>query len=101
MRLNRSQRLTIIFGGLGVLIMLVFPPWVFTIDVEPYHMRMNAGYAPVSDPPRPAAALKKWVWLTEEWRQMVVVRIDRERLLLQVAAAGMGAALLIFVFHRR
>lgn len=83
MRLNRSQRLTIILGGLGVLIMLVFPPWVFTFDAESIHMQMDAGYAPISDPPKPAAALKKWEWLTGGYRQMVVVKIDRERLLLQ------------------
>lgn len=98
MRLNRSQRCTIILGGLGVLIMLVFPPWVFTVDMEPYHMRMNAGYAPISDPPKPAAALKEWA---AGFRQMIVVRVDIVRLLIQVAAAGMGTTLLVFLFHHR
>ena len=100
MRLNRSQRLTIMLGGLGVLIMLVFPPWVFTIDMQSVHMRMDAGYALIFDPPKPDAAWKKGT-LTKEGAQLVVVRIDIVRLLIQVAAAGMGTALLMFLFHHR
>lgn len=106
MVLNGKQRFILVLGGFAVLVMLLFPPWLYTLDVkggtQELHIREDAGYALIFEPPKPDDARKKGP-LTQGGAQLglVVVRIDIVRLLIQVAAAGMGTLILMFLFHHR
>ena len=65
--MNRRQRLTVVSGLLLLGLILMFPPWVYTI--KGLHVG-DAGYAPVFSPPGKKGA--------------VVPTPDSERLLLEV-----------------
>ena len=58
MKLSKKQRFIVALGGLAILVMFVFPSWVFTFDYGVSHMRWDAGYAPIFDPPKPETAWK-------------------------------------------
>jgi len=99
-RLNERQRFIVTLGGLGVLVMLIVPPWVFTLDYQSEHMRMDAGYAPIFNPPRPETAWGKDPGY-KLVRRLTAVRIDSIRLLIQVLATITGTAVIVLLFHRR
>ena len=83
-----------------VFLMLLVPPWLYTVDSRDFHIRQDAGYALIFEPPKPDGAWEKGL-VTKEGTPLVVVKIDMTRLLIQVAAAGMCTLLLTFLFHRR
>ena len=106
MKLSKKQRFIVALGGLAVVVMFVFPPWVFTYDSESDHIRMDAGYAPIFDPPKPETAWEKHKDIEATHLRGVLVlrtavRIDSMRLLVQVLATTTGTALLALLFSRR
>jgi hypothetical protein len=67
-----------------LLLMALFPPWVYDIFGNGRLLCYQAGYKPIFVPPRPGPAF------VDDMRY----RIDYERLLLQVAVVMTGAVLL-------
>ena len=88
-----SYKRNALFVGLAVtVIMGLWPPWTATIETTNTHIRHDAGYSFIGDPPPPPESL------TDRFRrEFVSVRVDVGRLLIQwaVVAAATGALALV------
>ena len=86
MTLNKRQMLAFRWGVALIVLMGVFPPWVYTFDARSVHSRKPAGYYFILTPPTP-----------ENTSQAYGVRLDVSRLLVQwlVVATSVAGFFLI------
>jgi len=90
---SKFQRFIMILAAFAMLMMLLYPPWVYRVNVAPVHVQRNAGYGLIFTPPTPNL---------QDFRASVVsVGIDTQRLIIQVAATILAAMILVYVFQRR
>ncbi|MBI5044058.1 MAG: hypothetical protein HZC10_09595 [Nitrospirae bacterium] len=85
MTLNSKQLKVVIAAAVIFIVMGLYPPWIYTLDVESIHSEKPAGYALIIAPPTP-----------EKNAPAFGVRLDISRLLLQwlvLGAATVGAVL--------
>ena len=83
MNLNGKQRKIVVVGVLLFVLMGLFPPWTYTLDVQSTHREKPAGYALIISPPGP-----------EKDAPAFGVKIDISLLVIQwlvlVTATGLG-----------
>lgn len=83
MILNDKQRKIVIVGVVLFVLMGLFPPWTYTLDLQSIHREKPAGYALIVSPPEP-----------ERGSPAFGVTIDISRLIVQwfvlAAATGLG-----------
>ena len=90
-----------------VFLMLLVPPWVYTLDVDlrpqsvSMHTRRDAGYAPIF-----ATPTRNVHWTDDATSNtylvgFTAVRIDVVRLSIQIAATVTATVLLVFFFYTR
>lgn len=87
MNLNSKQRKTSIFGVMLIIGMCIFPPWIYTFKSSGVYSENPAGYSFIAEPPSP-----------KSYNVMHGVKIDMNRLLIQVIAVAsfIGLGLLVF-----
>lgn len=49
--MNRRQKAAILLGVVLVVSMGLYPPWIYTFDVEGIRMEVSAGYSFITSPP--------------------------------------------------
>jgi len=74
--------------GVGLFVLMgLFPPWLYTLDVTGHHWNKDAGYAIIFSPSNPSPH-----------GDYVGIRVDTQRLLIQwVCVATMTGAALVFL----
>ena len=68
--LVKTQLRVILAGLVIIIIMGIFPPWNYTLELQKVHLLRPAGYAPIFSPPEPPAFIAKtensmactWMW---------------------------------------
>lgn len=86
--MNFIQKLILLVGVLVFLGMCLYPPWLSVMDNGQRKNEKPVGYAPVSDPPKP-----------QYNNSYNSVRIDKERLAIQLIACGISTIAFVAVFH--
>lgn len=85
--LNSNQRKVLIVGLVALLIMGVFPPWMYTFDFRSISNDIPVGYRIITSPPEPISKMRG-----------NGVKIDISRLIIQwltvSASTGLGILLL-------
>lgn len=90
MALNNNQRKIVMAGLILFLLMGLFPPWTYTLDVQSIHREKPANYAFIALPPKP-----------ESTHLAHGVRIDISRLIVQWLVLTAAVSLGVFVTRRR
>jgi hypothetical protein len=87
--LNSKQKTVSIFGIIVIIGMCIFPPWTYTYKSSSTYSETPAGYSFIAEPPRQR---------TDVHKTKNGVKIDTNRLLIQIVAGAsfIGLGLLIF-----
>lgn len=86
MMINNIQKIIIIIGALSIIILCLFPPWIYTFNGMGIHSEKPAGYAFIIHPPSP-----------EKDTVAFGVRIDAPRLFIQLSIAIVATSLSVFL----
>ena len=74
--MNVKQKVCIWIGIVAFVMMGIFPPWVYRVDIIRGQVEASAGYSFLASPPEPK---EPWNWSSRR----TTVRIDFTRLLIQ------------------
>src|SRR5437868_3976479 len=88
-------RIVLIIGALTIIAMVLFPPWRYIVAVDTRMTEAPAGYGFITQPPDPEE-------MPDTYKgRAISVRMDTDRLMIQIAGAVLVSGLLAFACRKR
>jgi len=92
---DNLSRIVLIVGALVIVAMLLFPPWRYIVVIRERMTEAPAGYAFVTRPPDPEGMPEAYTG------RAVSVKMDTDRLMIQIAGAALVAGLIALACRKR
>src|SRR5258706_13199706 len=93
--INSLSRIILIAGALVIVTMVLFPPWRYIVSLGTRMTEAPAGYGFITQPPDPEE-------MPDTYKgRAISVRMDTDRLMIQIAGTVLVSGLLAFACRKR